>query len=295
MDKIKTAGGRRFRTDALVATSTPIPYDPSAMPGAMVLGVDDNVYVSALNIPLNTYIWKTLLAQTADGTVAFNVTSLRTENTGLGLLMGGTEPVPGDTPTDLRPPRINLMPGIEPGASFSGEDLIGRIEFMSRAALTETGSMIRPARITVNAEAPGWTSTSRPCNFNILVAPQGSPPGGVIPRRFAIYSDGSTAINSSLGASGRQLTVTPTGQVQIGNTTGTEKLSVTGNIQVTSTSGSFMVGALSVVGSRKTGWAAATGTATRTTFVTSTVTTEQLAQRLKALIDDLISHGLIGA
>ena len=50
-----------------------------------------------------------------------------------------------------------------------------------------------------------------------------------------------------------------------------------------------------VVSTRKTGWAAATGTATRTSFDTATVTTELLAQRLKALLDDLISHGLIGA
>jgi hypothetical protein len=50
-----------------------------------------------------------------------------------------------------------------------------------------------------------------------------------------------------------------------------------------------------VVGSRVTGWTAATGTPTRTTFATSTVTTAQLAERVKALIDDLISHGLIGA
>jgi hypothetical protein len=41
------------------------------------------------------------------------------------------------------------------------------------------------------------------------------------------------------------------------------------------------------------GWAAATGTATRTTFATSTVTTAQLAERLKALIDDLITLGVL--
>jgi hypothetical protein len=35
------------------------------------------------------------------------------------------------------------------------------------------------------------------------------------------------------------------------------------------------------------GWAAASGTATRSTFATSTVTTAQLAERVKALIDDL--------
>lgn len=52
-----------------------------------------------------------------------------------------------------------------------------------------------------------------------------------------------------------------------------------------------------VVKSRRTGWTAATGTATRTAFATSTVTLEELAQRVKALIDDLHSnagHGLIG-
>jgi len=36
-------------------------------------------------------------------------------------------------------------------------------------------------------------------------------------------------------------------------------------------------------------------TPTRTTFVTSTVTLTGLAERVKALIDDLITHGLIGA
>jgi len=41
------------------------------------------------------------------------------------------------------------------------------------------------------------------------------------------------------------------------------------------------------------GWAAATGTATRTTFATSTVTAEQLAERVKALIDDLTTLGIL--
>ena len=45
----------------------------------------------------------------------------------------------------------------------------------------------------------------------------------------------------------------------------------------------------------KTGWAAATGTATRTTFDTATVTTANLAQRVKALLDDLLSRGDISA
>lgn len=57
------------------------------------------------------------------------------------------------------------------------------------------------------------------------------------------------------------------------------------------------IGGTAVLGARKTGWAVATGTATRTSFNTSTVTTAQLAERVKALIDDLHStsgHGIIG-
>jgi len=52
-----------------------------------------------------------------------------------------------------------------------------------------------------------------------------------------------------------------------------------------------------VVHNRKTGWALPTGTSDRTTFDTTTVTLEQLAQRVKALIEDLhatAGHGLIG-
>lgn len=50
-----------------------------------------------------------------------------------------------------------------------------------------------------------------------------------------------------------------------------------------------------VLGPRKTGWFAATGAASRATFDTATVTTEQLAYRVKTIIDDLISHGILGA
>lgn len=44
-----------------------------------------------------------------------------------------------------------------------------------------------------------------------------------------------------------------------------------------------------------TGWTAATGTATRTSFATGTVTLAALAQAVKALIDDLLSQGIINA
>jgi len=49
------------------------------------------------------------------------------------------------------------------------------------------------------------------------------------------------------------------------------------------------------IGDKITGWGAPTGTDTRTTFATSTVTLEELAERIHALIDDLTSLGFIGA
>lgn len=73
---------------------------------------------------------------------------------------------------------------------------------------------------------------------------------------------------------------------------------VSGNVNVVSAVGAYKVDGVQVVQTRKTGWATATGTATRTTFDTATVTTAQLAERVKALIDDFhatAGHGLIGA
>ena len=60
----------------------------------------------------------------------------------------------------------------------------------------------------------------------------------------------------------------------------------------------YQLNDVQVVGARKTGWATASGTATRTAFDTATVTVAELAERVKALIDDLHGnggHGLIGS
>ncbi len=54
------------------------------------------------------------------------------------------------------------------------------------------------------------------------------------------------------------------------------------------------VGGVQVVGNRATGWGAPTGTANRAAFDTGAISINQLAQRVKALIDDLRGHGLIG-
>ena len=57
----------------------------------------------------------------------------------------------------------------------------------------------------------------------------------------------------------------------------------------------IQVNGTQVLAQRKAGWAPPTGAATRSAFNTATATTPEVAQRLKALIDDLTAHGLIGA
>ncbi|MEA3016948.1 MAG: hypothetical protein QOI38_1670 [Sphingomonadales bacterium] len=80
---------------------------------------------------------------------------------------------------------------------------------------------------------------------------------------------------------------------------GSEKLRIQGSgIAVTGSadvSQEYRQNGVRVVGGRAAGWSAATGTASRGAFDTGTVSTVQLAERLKALIDDLLVHGLIGA
>jgi hypothetical protein len=49
-----------------------------------------------------------------------------------------------------------------------------------------------------------------------------------------------------------------------------------------------------IVGDRISGWQAPSGSASRSAFNTGSVSTRELAERVKALIDDLASHGLIG-
>jgi hypothetical protein len=111
-----------------------------------------------------------------------------------------------------------------------------------------------------------------------------------------VVDDATNASEDAHYDSFAQVAGTSTRQIQVGNgvTLGapTGGLPGTGNLNI---AGEHRVNGTKVVGARQTGWTAATGTATRTTFATSTVTTAQLAERVKALIDDLITHGLIGA
>lgn len=66
----------------------------------------------------------------------------------------------------------------------------------------------------------------------------------------------------------------------------------TGTVSLGGASGfAFMGGAIVA---QSTGWGYPTGTTTKTTFDTATVTTAQLAERVKGLIEDMIDRGYLG-
>ena len=59
--------------------------------------------------------------------------------------------------------------------------------------------------------------------------------------------------------------------------------------------GEYRVDGVKVVGDRVAGWGSPTGQSSRAAFDTSAISAGQLAQRVKALIEDLKAHGLIGS
>ena len=98
-------------------------------------------------------------------------------------------------------------------------------------------------------------------------------------------------------AAGQLVSFEGTGARTLQYSSGSLQYKVSGaNALVVTDSNQLQLGASQVLQSRITGWAAMTGTANRnTSYATGTITLVQLAERVKALTDDLITHGLIGA
>lgn len=262
MDKLKTGSGRKLRSSALV----PIPgalFPPAAQfPGALILRDDGQAFISIKTSPFYGDL-------SAWGGISTSVQPL------VSFRIDGS-----NAPADSNLIKVRSQP-----TQFNLGESIGQYRASAQIGPTQTVelSLIK-------------TVISSPSASSSLTA------------YLAVLLQVGTASSPSTAEIAR---FTHLGNLLLGNTTGTERLSVTGNIQLTDPADSYKVGTDNVVGSRKTGWAAPTGTATRSTFATyagqditdpPTETEVQniddhvkmLSERLKALIDDLTSHGLIG-
>lgn len=185
------------------------------------------------------------------------------------------------------------------------------------AAALATGALTANGNVVVNATASGaltmqWTDDTAAAVTAVFRKTRSAPAANDQLGAFSMQGRDSALNNTTFGSFGAMSTVVTDGNeaglwfwttllagvsatrfqvgagVMIGAGAadpGNTNLNVEGEIRVDNTK---------VVGNRVAGWGAATGTATRSTFATGSVTTAQLAERVKALIDDLIAHGLIG-
>lgn len=113
---------------------------------------------------------------------------------------------------------------------------------------------------------------------------------------FNASQSGSTTFGTSLSTTYIVFDTVATNGIVM-HVEGTSVLKITNDdCTLLEAGGRYIIGSNEVLGARITGWTAPTGTAQRGTWLTSTPpSNELLAQTLKALIDDLITHGMIGA
>jgi hypothetical protein len=172
---------------------------------------------------------------------------------------------------------------------FSGADNGTVAQIQGPARVETAGSSILVVRNNVTLSGATSVGVVR---FDAVASD-----GGVL---SAAASVSASITSATLGAEASTVTVNTrvAGAATVEATFGGGLIVGTGSTRGAGTiaaQNSYWVGANQVVSARRTGWTAPTGTATRTTFDTATVTTAQLAERVKGLIDDLITHGLIGA
>lgn len=115
----------------------------------------------------------------------------------------------------------------------------------------------------------------------------------------AVTNVGATSTASGLALAsngGTTPMITLSGTPNIGGanitsgTIDTARLPATINIAT-----AYQIAGVQVVNNQKTGWGAWAGSATRSSKDTTTATLANVAEALKALLDDLLAHGLIGA
>jgi hypothetical protein len=160
--------------------------------------------------------------------------------------------------TILAPLATSFVVGADPGSS---------------ALLRVGGASRLDGRLTMNV---GETVIWRAFNSTATVNERGwdfriDNTGGAFELRS--IQDGGTTVQTALRILHATGVITTAGALNVNNAEG------------------FRVQGNKVLGARRTGWSLPTGSLTRTTFATGTVTLEQLAERVAALINDLHASG----
>lgn len=165
----------------------------------------------------------------------------------------------------------------------------GNVRFRTSSATDEVGFN---ARSSDNKEfqLTKWGPSQSGTSFGVAIAGG----AGIVNDGTGVMIFGNVAAQPIIFATNaaERVRILSSGNVGIGTPTPDHTLHVVGDINTTA---ALLRDGTQVVTARQTGWGAPTGTATRTTFATSTVTLSELAERVKGLIDDTTTHGLIGA
>lgn len=196
-------------------------------------------------------------------------------NTGnLAIALSGTSPITFNSATGAIGTKLNPRPPFQ-WDSETGQLNIGIWGQLPITFNSTTGAV----GIRFNPVSPlTYDTTSGNLGFDptlsnlTLTAPNVS----TVPLRINTVTSGANSIEVRRADNTLGFTVYNSGSVEVG------------------VNSVYRHNGLQILGARRTGWTPPTGTATRTAYATSTATAVQVAERLKALIDDLIFHGIIG-
>jgi hypothetical protein len=214
----------------------------------------------------------------------------------LSLVALATDAVSGsviDAVLDMR--KMTGAIGFNDGLLF--HDMEGHAAF----PIKTTGTLIRAAVNGATTVAKGIDISALTITGNAWSSPSVTITGAGVVTAPSIGVDAN--FRDTIVSSNPRITVDSNDYYEYSRTNNSHNFYIGGsnNLQINAsavdTPIGYAVAASYVVRSRKTGWALATGTATRTTFATGSVTLPLLAERVKALIDDLhatAGHGLIG-
>jgi hypothetical protein len=270
---VPAAGGSPLATGFFYANNNGCPGDVVALMGSAIARTSNAVVfganILARNSPGNTNT--KLVGMEID----LQPTAGTTVNSGsAGLFINAF---------NVAMPAPAIQIGFRPGGSFSDGVVISGIR---EAGLSPDGAATMKSLVNSGAGVFSEAAIVLSNNHRIRF-------GGTGSAHAFLYNDASDNVRMIAGAGNRW-----TLRNNADTTSLVTLLDVGGQgvVNIETSGGEYRVNSTKVLGARVTGWALPTGTLSRATFNPATATTEQIGQRLAALITDFYSsHGAIGA